>query len=205
MFTAAIQLIIEGAERLASNKSDIKIDDYTVGILFSTIIIKLILFIYCQFFVFDNQSVEALAQDHRNDVLSNMCSVVTALVGYYVWWRADPIGGIVIGLFIMYTWAKTALSTIKKMTGYRAEPDLIKKWTYLCLQYDDRITAIDTVRGYHIGNGYYLEVDIVLPETMSLKEAHDIGESLQYKLEELEEVERAFVHIDYEYVHKPEH
>ena len=50
----------------------------------------------------------------------------------------------------------------------------------------------------------YLQVHIVLAEDMSLKEAHDIGEPLQRKLESMELVERAFVHIDYESEHAPE-
>uniref|UniRef100_A0ABM0MB20 Phospholipase B-like n=1 Tax=Saccoglossus kowalevskii TaxID=10224 RepID=A0ABM0MB20_SACKO len=45
-------------------------------------------------------------------------------------------------------------------------------------------------------------VDIVLPENMTLKEAHNIGEPLQRKLERLKDIERAFVHIDYEFTHK---
>ena len=50
-----------------------------------------------------------------------------------------------------------------------------------------------------------IQVDIELPEDLPLKEAHAIGESLQIKIEELAEVERAFVHLDYECDHKPEH
>jgi len=42
-----------------------------------------------------------------------------------------------------------------------------------------------------------------LPEEMSLKEAHNIGEALQQKLEKFPRVERAFVHIDYEIDHNP--
>lgn len=48
-------------------------------------------------------------------------------------------------------------------------------------------------------------MDIELPEDLPLKEAHAIGESLQIKIEELPEVERAFVHLDFECDHKPEH
>ncbi|GFP98023.1 metal tolerance protein 4 [Phtheirospermum japonicum] len=44
-----------------------------------------------------------------------------------------------------------------------------------------------------------------LPEDLPLIEAHAIGESLQIKIEELPEVERAFVHLDYECDQKPEH
>ena len=40
---------------------------------------------------------------------------------------------------------------------------------------------------------------------MPLSEAHDIGESLQKNIEELDEVERCWVHLDYEVDHQPEH
>jgi len=49
------------------------------------------------------------------------------------------------------------------------------------------------------------QVDIELPEELPLKEAHTIGETLQNKIEKLPEVERAFVHLDFECEHKPEH
>ena len=49
---------------------------------------------------------------------------------------------------------------------------------------------IDTVRAFYFGTAYLVEVDIVLPENMVLKEAHDIGESLQKKIEDIPDVER---------------
>ena len=49
------------------------------------------------------------------------------------------------------------------------------------------------VRGYVNGTGV----------VKSLHEAHDIGESLQNKIESLHEVERAFVHLDFEAGHDP--
>lgn len=43
----------------------------------------------------------------------------------------------------------------------------------------------------------------MLPKDMPLKDAHNIGEALQVKAERLEDVERCFVHLDYEYSHNP--
>lgn len=60
-------------------------------------------------------------------------------------------------------------------------------------------------RAYTFGHNWFVEVDVVLPEEMSLRTAHDIGESLQIKLERLPDVARAFVHLDYETSHRPEH
>jgi hypothetical protein len=71
--------------------------------------------------------------------------------------------------------------------------------------HSDQIKEIDTVRAYHFGSNFLVELDVVLPENMPLRQAHDIGETLQIRLEKLDHVERAFVHLDYESTHKPEH
>lgn len=67
------------------------------------------------------------------------------------------------------------------------------------------ITAIDTVRAWHSGPRLVVEVDIVLNPDDTLRATHDIAEELQMKLESLPNVERAYVHVDYETTHKPEH
>lgn len=39
----------------------------------------------------------------------------------------------------------------------------------------------------------------------TLRDTHDVAEELQIKLESLPDIERAYVHVDYETTHKPEH
>lgn len=99
----------------------------------------------------------------------------------------------------------TVLENVNSLVGRSAAPEYLQKLTYLCWNHHKAIRHIDTVRAYTFGSHYFVEVDIVLPGDMPLEEAHDIGESLQEKLELLPEIERAFVHLDYEYKHKPEH
>lgn len=205
MFTAALQLMIEALKRLISQNSTIEWDNVTLALLILTVVSKAILYVYCQFFTYGSASTEALAQDHRNDVISNTGAIISAYIGANYWWYADPLGAIGIGLFIMWTWVQTGFEHIRMMTGYRADPNLMKKWTFLSLQHDSRIVCIENIRGYHLSQGFIVEIDIVLPSDMPLNVAHDIGESLQDKLETLPEVERAFVHCDYEATHKPEH
>lgn len=62
-------------------------------------------------------------------------------------------------------------------------------------------------RAYHAGQKYYVEVDIVMDETLPLKITHDVSQTLQRKLEGLADVERAYVNVDYENDHdvKEEH
>lgn len=97
------------------------------------------------------------------------------------------------------------IDQIRLLVGQTATPLTLQKLTYLSLTHDPRIIQIDTCRAYTLGEHYFVEIDIVLPPLMNLREAHDIGESLQYKVEKLEWVERCFVHIDFNGHHLPEH
>lgn len=110
-----------------------------------------------------------------------------------------------LALYTIRTWSMTVLENVNSLVGKSATPDFLQKLTYLCWNHHKAIRHIDTVRAYTFGSHYFVEVDIVLPASMPLQEAHDIGEALQEKLEHLPEIERAFVHLDYEYTHKPEH
>lgn len=73
----------------------------------------------------------------------------------------------------------------------------------IAYNHSDKIEKIDTVRAFHIGLNLFVEVDVVVNENMKIKDAHDLGESLQAKIEAVENVERAFVHLDYEWDHHP--
>jgi divalent metal cation (Fe/Co/Zn/Cd) transporter len=73
------------------------------------------------------------------------------------------------------------------------------------MTHSDQVKAIDTVRAYYSGPRLIVEVDIVMGADETLKATHDLAEDLQMKLESLPDVERAYVHVDYETSHAPEH
>ena len=110
-----------------------------------------------------------------------------------------------LSVYIAIRWSLSAWEQIPAMTGKTADPSFLNQLTYLAGTHDSRILKVDTILAYHVGAKYQCEIHIVLAEDMSLREAHDIGESLEQKIERLENVEMAFVHLDYEYDHQPEH
>jgi divalent metal cation (Fe/Co/Zn/Cd) transporter len=60
------------------------------------------------------------------------------------------------------------------------------------------IHKIDTVRAYHFGTHFLVEIDVLLPNDLHLGEAVHVGIGLEQKLEALPDVERAFVHLNCE-------
>lgn len=71
------------------------------------------------------------------------------------------------------------------------------------MTHSPEVKQIDTVRAYHSGPRYIVEIDVVMDRYERLEVAHDVAEALQIKIEKLPGVERAFVHVDYETDHKP--
>ncbi|XP_050211102.1 metal tolerance protein 11 [Mercurialis annua] len=207
MATLGLQIILESLRALLYDDSQFDLtkeqERWVVGIMLSVTLVKLLLMVYCR--TFTNEIVKAYAQDHFFDVITNIIGLIAALLASYMEGWMDPVGAIILALYTIRTWSMTVLENVNSLVGKSATPDYLKKLTYLCWNHHKAVRHIDTVRAYTFGSHYFVEVDIVLPASMPLQEAHDIGESLQEKLELLPEIERAFVHLDYEYTHKPEH
>lgn len=201
MGTATLQIITTSIEDIATGGANPLINGFSGTIIALTIIIKGILFILCR--QVDNPSIRTLAIDHQNDVISNLAALVFGLLGTYVYRNLDPIGAVLLALYIIFNWVAVGYEQLKNLVGHRADRRFLSKLTYLAAEHSQHIQKVDTVRAYSFGVRYLVEVHIVLESAMPLQEAHNIGESLQLKLESLDEVERAFVHLDYEYSHSP--
>ena len=80
------------------------------------------------------------------------------------------------------------VAQLSSLTGRTAPPELLQTLTFVARNHHPDIVAIDTVRAYHYGYNFMVELDIVLHPEMPLRVAHDIGESLQNKLETIDKV-----------------
>ncbi|CAF0740842.1 unnamed protein product [Adineta steineri] len=175
-----------------------------------TIVTKAILFIFC--IRVKNPSIYALAEDHRNDVASNIVALACGLVAYNALQGkikqelivVDPIGGIVISVYIIIAWILQASTQIRNLTGICAETKVLQRLTHIIYNYrSDVVTKIDSVQVAHYGTNYFVEVDVGLPGAMPLADAHDIAVDLQNQLESIDDIERAYVHLDFEFSRIP--
>jgi cation diffusion facilitator family transporter len=205
MGTVSFQVLIESLRQMVGPDHTHHLEHLwvAVGTMVCVIVAKLLLWLRCR--RFKSEEVRAYAQDHLNDVVTNSLGLASALLGDRVAWWVDPLGAMLLSLYIIRVWATTALENMRQLAGKSAPAGLLQKLTYVAWNHSPKIQQIDTVRAYTFGQHYFAEVDIVLPPDTSLPEAHDIGETLQNKLERMVEIERAFVHLDYEVHHTPEH
>ncbi|KAH8432359.1 cation diffusion facilitator family transporter [Aspergillus melleus] len=166
---------------------------------------KFALFVYCFALRHQVSQIRILWEDHRNDLFINGFGILTSVGGSKLRWWIDPMGAIILSVLVSALWLYTAYHEFQLLIGVTADTKMQQLITYISMTHSPLITAIDTVRAYTSGPRLLVEVDIVMDPNDSLRATHDVAEELQMKLESLPDVERAYVHVDYETTHKPEH
>lgn len=166
---------------------------------------KLLLCLYCYTLKDQYSQIQILFEDHRNDLFINGLGILTSIGGSKLRWWIDPAGALALSVLISFLWLRTAYNEFHLLIGVTADTNLQQLITYISMTHSPQILAIDTVRAYTSGPRFIVEVDIVMTPTDILLTTHDVAEDLQSKLESLPDVERAYVHVDYETTHKPEH
>jgi cation diffusion facilitator family transporter len=221
MGTTYANVVLEAVKRFVE-PAEVRYTLPVMGMLIGIVAMKAFLYIVCRAILSNAQhksvSLQAQAEDHFNDCITNtfsalgtffasshfaqqICGLKSPLALSYI----DPIVTALFSIYVIYVWVQVAQECITSLLGQTAPPEMLQKITYLAAVHCTEIRAIDTVRAYTFGQTYIAEVDIVLPEEMSNRQTHDIAESLQIRIEALEEIERCFVHVDWETTHKPEH
>ncbi|KUI54096.1 Metal tolerance protein 9 [Cytospora mali] len=205
MITSFMQVALEAIQRLASDDDTvIQLTTSAIGIMVGTIVIKGLCWFWCR--LIKNSSVQALADDAVTDMIFNAGSIAFPIVGYYagIWWL-DALGGLLLSFVVIFNWMRSAGEHIKNLCGFSATADQRNILLYLTMRFAKTIRQIQGLQAYHAGDKLNVEVDIVLDASTSLKDSHDLAESLQYVLESVPIVDRAFVHCDYASYNLPTH
>jgi divalent metal cation (Fe/Co/Zn/Cd) transporter len=135
-------------------------------------------------------SITALATDHRNDVISNTLLLSAVLISKFLYpqytWVLDPFAALCASIFIIKNWVEQGYEHVRKLMGMSPSSYFHQRLTRIVYHHSESILFIDTVRAFHVGEGIWCEIDIGLDPETPLQVAHDIGESLQKKIELIE-------------------
>ncbi|KAJ5114185.1 hypothetical protein N7456_002719 [Penicillium angulare] len=205
MVTSFFQVAITSINRLTGDDHAlVELSMPSIGLMAATVIIKLACWVWCR--LIPSPSVQVLAQDAMTDVVFNTFSIIFPLVGAFArLWYLDPLGGVLLSVYIMWNWGQTASEYIVRLTGAAASATDHNILLYMTMRFSRVILKIQDLKAYYAGDKLNVEVDLVVDERTSLRDSHDVGESLQYILESVPTVDRAFVHLDYDEWNLPSH
>ncbi|GMR54886.1 hypothetical protein PMAYCL1PPCAC_25081, partial [Pristionchus mayeri] len=195
MGIANVVIILHSINAIVHGNIDVDMNLITFCIIVIGCVLKAVLMVIC--FKRGSPASKVIAMDMRNDIATSTMAIIAAFVGSRYWKYADPVGACLVCSIIAFEWFAHALENIPSITGVRAEQEHLSRVLRIGMQHDERIQKIDHVMIYHIGAKAMVEMHIVMEESLSLKVTHDISHPLEKKLNQIEFVDRSFVHCDY--------
>jgi cation diffusion facilitator family transporter len=200
MVISFLQILQESVKKLlpSGEHNVAELPPAAIFAMVATIVVKGTIWIGCA--RVKTTQVQALAQDCKTDVYFNTLSLLFPLIGHQVgvWWL-DPLGAALLSLYIIYDWACTCFENVTRLTGEAANDRVERKMMYMAYRFAPLVEGFKSLKCYHAGDGVCVEIDVLMSEETPLRKCHDIAETLQYCLEGLSEVDRAFVTMDCEF------
>ena len=196
LFFTAYEIGKFAVERILSGEI-IEINAIMVAVAILSIVVKELMTRYSLFIgkKLNSQVLIADAYHHRSDALSSGVVLVGLLLQKFGIYYGDAIAGIIVALMIAKVAFDICITNMHYLTG-RAPPkrffEVIKKEALKV----DKVIGVHDIKAHYVGPKIHVEVHVEVPSDISAREMHDIEVAVKNRLESLDIVERAYVHVD---------
>jgi cation diffusion facilitator family transporter len=143
----------------------------------------------------DSPTLRATAKDHLSDVLTSVAAFIGILGTHLINPILDPIAGVLVSIWIFRSAYQAGKENLRFLTGAGADEELRQKII-------DTANSVDGVKQVHhmmsdyVGPKLIVDMHINLPGSASLDEVHAAEDRVIEALENLSEVDRAYVHVE---------
>jgi cation diffusion facilitator family transporter len=194
MGCCAIYIILACVNSLVIHESGPPTTPTAVFVMVMSVVVKFLMWFVYRWI--GHPITVILAEEHQNDVIINSLGLFMYWGGARLHWWMDSAGGILIALFVLRFWILNAWENARMMMGEAAPPEVIRSLTYLAAHHHPLIKSVDKVIAYRIGPMYFAEVYVIMREGIGFQAASWVGDTLAVRLENIPNIERAFVHLD---------
>jgi len=139
-------------------------------------------------------SLKADAWHHRSDAITSVLILIGIFINPY-FPLIDGILGIVVSLFILHTAYSIIKETSSAILGEACDDDFVKKLMEIANNSAGFDVQTHHVHSHSYGNHKEVTFHIYLPENMTVKEAHNIAETIENTILDKLKI-TATIHID---------
>ena len=166
-------------------------------LLFVVLVVKLGMYLFARFTALKTRSTALMASalDHRNDVLISAAVIIgvgASNLGLPVF---DPLAAIAVGIWIIWAGFRIGRDNIKFLMGEAPPPGLVEKILSTARGVPG-LLGVNEVSAHYVGTMVEIELHIDVDSRLSVGEAHEIATRVQHAVEAVDEVSRAFIHVE---------
>lgn len=195
-FVVGINIVEESIKRII-HPQEIAIHWFIYIVLGATILIKIILSRYQKSIgkKFNSPAINAAGVDSLNDVLASAIALIGVVCVSLGLRFIDGVAGILVAMFIFKTGFEVARENIDYLMARSADDKLIIEIANKAMKIMG-VEGFNDLRSHYIGDKLHIEIHIEVKKDISTELSHNIGKKVKYAIEEMDEVQHVFVHID---------
>ena len=196
MILVSIKLL-ESSVKAIVNPIGYKFSWWLVIVCITTIVIKLMLYIYTHSLAKKHSNIllEANAKDHINDCIITTFNLSASLLSLVRILWFDGIVGIGISLWILWIGIKIFESSYNVLMDKSISEENKQKVLEVIKKFDE-IKKIQHFNATPVGYKYQISFTIYVDGNLSTFESHDIANRLEKELDKLEEIYLTVIHVN---------
>ena len=170
---------------------------WLVTVCATTIIIKLLLYIYTNRMAkrHNNILLKANAKDHINDCVVTTFNLIAALLSLKEILWFDGIVGTGISIWILYTGVKIFIESYNVLMDKSISEADKQKVLDIISKYDE-VKNIQHFNATPVGYKYQISFTIYVDGNLSTFESHEIANKIEREIDNLEEIYLAVIHVN---------
>lgn len=195
-FVVGINIIEESVKRLIEPQKINTIPSVYI-VLIITIITKILLNRYQIRIakIFKSPAIRAASVDSINDVLASSIALLGVIGAAFNLGYLDSIAGIMVAMFIFKSGYEVAIENIDYLMGVSANAEFDSNVKEITMGING-VKGINDLRSHYVGNKFHIEIHVEVDKDISTTVSHDIGNAVRFALEQIDEVQKVFVHVD---------
>ena len=142
----------------------------------------------------NSPTLATTAADNLSDVLTSAAAFL-GIIGTTIWPLLDPIAGMLVAVWIFRAVFNAGRENLKFLTGAGASEELRKQIVDVAESVPGVVRVHHTMTDY-VGPKLMVDLHINVDGAMTLSEAHLISDEVIQRLQQLPDVDRAYVHIE---------
>jgi len=142
----------------------------------------------------NSQSLYAASQDNKADALISLAAFIGILGAQFGLMWLDPLGGILVGILIVYTaWKIFRDASVTLTDGFEIE-SVIEIRAFI--EKDPDIILVKDIKARHDGNQIYLDLILYVDPKMTIEHAHKITDRIERELAVEFNADQTHIHLE---------
>ena len=193
---SALLLIFNGVERVINPRMIVQ-SEVAIWVTIIAIVLTLALVILQRFVIKRTGSIviNADALHYQSDLLLNLGVLAAIVLSQGIWLQADGVFTIAVALYLLFGAGQIIYQSVYQLMDHELNDDEVSQITAIILAHEHAL-GLHELRTRQSGAQRFIQFHLELDDSLSLLQAHSIGDEIEHEISQALAPCEVFIHHD---------